>query len=65
LQEQGVELPDTLDSQLTQIDDPSALADIVAQTLVRDISHRQEVMEELRVADRLRLLIRHLKAQAS
>jgi hypothetical protein len=40
------------------------LADVIASTFLREPKHRQEVFEELRVGERLRLLIRYLTAEA-
>lgn len=56
----GVPVPDALDRQLAQIDDPAVLADIVAHTFLRDSERRQAVFEQLPVGQRLRVLIRSL-----
>jgi Lon protease-like protein len=56
----GAEISDTLDQQLAKVEDPAILCDIVTHTFVRDPHRRQRVLEETRVADRLRTLIRHL-----
>jgi len=56
----GAEISDTLDEQLAKVEDPAILCDIVTHTFVRDPHRRQRVLEETRVADRLRTLIRHL-----
>jgi Lon protease-like protein len=56
----GTEISDTLDQQLAKVEDPAVLCDIVTHTFVRDPHRRQRVLEETRVADRLRTLIRHL-----
>ena len=63
LREQGHTVPQKLDEQLAQIDDPEILSDVVAHTFLRDPYRRQDVFEELRVGERLRLLIRHLSAE--
>ncbi len=63
LREQGHTVPKTLDEQLAQIDDPEVLSDIVAHTFLRDPFRRQDVFEELRIGERLRLLIRHLTTE--
>ncbi|MGB8169213.1 MAG: LON peptidase substrate-binding domain-containing protein [Chthoniobacteraceae bacterium] len=63
LREQGHGVPPALDEQLAQIDDPEILADVVAHTFLRDPFRRQDVLEELRVGERLRLLIRHLTVE--
>jgi Lon protease-like protein len=59
----GVTVPEALDKQLAQISDAAVLSDVVAHTFLRDAAHRQDVFEELRVGERLRLLIRHLTAE--
>lgn len=59
-QAQGAMIPETLDQQLANVDDPAVLCDIVAHTFVRDPFRRQTVLEMQRVADRLRALIKHL-----
>jgi len=63
LREQGLGVPPTLDDQLAQIDNADVLSDVVAHTFLRDPFRRQAVFEELRVGERLRLLIRHLSAE--
>ena len=59
-QAQGALIPETLDQQLANVNDPAVLCDIVAHTFVRDPFRRQAVLETPRVADRLRALIKHL-----
>ena len=59
----GAKVPEALDQQLSQIEDPALLSDIIAQTFLRDPEQRQTVFEELRVAPRTRLLIRYLLAE--
>ena len=56
----GATVPDALDQQLAQIEDPAVLSDIIAHTFLRDPERRQTVFEELRVTERTRLLIRYL-----
>jgi len=56
----GAEISESLDQQLARVEDPAILCDIVTHTFVRDPHRRQHVLEETRVADRLRTLIRHL-----
>ncbi len=65
LREDGIGVPQTLDDQLAQIENPEVLADVVAHTFLLDPFRRQDVFEELRVGERLRLLIRHLSAEAA
>lgn len=56
----GAVVPDALDKQLAQIEDPAILSDIIAHTFLRDSEHRQAVFEELKAGARSRLLIRYL-----
>ncbi len=60
-QARGARIPETLDQQLADVDDPDVLCDIVAHTFVRDPFRRQDVLEAPDVADRLRALIKHLR----
>ncbi len=63
LRARGVGVPEVLDKQLAQIEDAAVLSDLVAHTFLREAQHRQDVFEELRAGERLRLLIRHLTAE--
>ena len=63
LRERGHGVPEALDEQLAQIEDPEVLSNVVAHTFLRDPFRRQDVFEELRVGERLRLLVRHLSAE--
>ena len=63
LRANGLAVPEAFDEQLAQINDPAVVADVVAHTFVRNAAHRQQVMEELRVGERLRLVIRYLSAE--
>lgn len=56
----GAQIPETLDQQLAQVNDPAVLCDIVTHTFVRDPFRRQTVLETGDVAARLRALIKHL-----
>lgn len=60
LRSNGVTVPEALDQQLAQLDDPALLSDIIAHTFLSDSEQRQAVFEELRVGARMRLLIRCL-----
>lgn len=62
-QKSGSPLPDGIEDQLSKISEPGVVADIIAQTLLRDPQRRQAVLEELDVDERLRLLIAHAKAE--
>ena len=59
----GTPVPEGFDEQIAKIDDPEVLSDVVAHTFLRDPFRRQDVLEELRVGERMRLLIRHLNAE--
>ena len=63
LRDSGVRVPEALEGQLAQIEDAGVLGDIVAHSFLRKAQHRQDVFEELRAGERLRLLIRHLTAE--
>jgi Lon protease-like protein len=63
LRASGTPVPDAFDQQLAKIDDPSVLADVIAHAFLRDGTRRQEIFDELRVGERLRLLIAHLRAE--
>jgi Lon protease-like protein len=60
LRAHGATVPEALDQQLAQIEDPAMLADIVAHTFLRDSDQRQIVFEELRVDVRIGLLVNFL-----
>jgi len=60
LRASGATVPEALDQQLAQIEDPAVLSDIIAHTFLRDSEHRQAVFEELNAGARSRLLIRYL-----
>ena len=60
LRASGATVPEALDKQLAEIEDPAVLSDVIAHTFLRDPERRQAVFEELRVAARVRLLIRFL-----
>lgn len=53
----GVVIPDDVDWQLASVSDPAVLTDIVAHTFLRDAQCRQEILQEARVAERLRMLL--------
>ncbi len=63
LRASGTPVPESFDQQLARIDDPSVVADVVAHAFLQDGSRRQAVFDELRVAERLQLLIYHLSIE--
>ncbi len=58
--ESGREFPATVDQFLSDLSNPEMLADLMAATFVSDPLRRQEVLEELSIPKRLRLLIKYL-----
>ena len=63
LRANGLAVPEAFDEQLAQVIDPAIVADMVAHSFVRSAAHRQQIMEELCVGERLRLVIRYLSAE--
>jgi Lon protease-like protein len=59
----GRQLPEKVDRYLADLSDPEMLADLMAATFVGDPARRQEVLEELSVTQRLRLVIRYLNEE--
>jgi Lon protease-like protein len=60
----GREFPAKVDRYLAELSDPEMLADLMAATFLGDPSRRQEVLEELSVTQRLRLVIQYLNEEA-
>ena len=60
----GREFPAKVDRYLADLSDPEMLADLMAATFVSDPLRRQEVLEELSVPQRLRLVIQYLGDEA-
>jgi Lon protease-like protein len=63
LKESGRQLPEKVDEYLTQLGDTEMLADLMAATFINDPLRRQQVLEELAVNQRLRLLIQYLREE--
>jgi Lon protease-like protein len=61
LRTKGRELPEKLDRYLSDLNDVEMLADLMASTFVNDPLRRQQVLEELVLNQRLRLLIQYLR----
>lgn len=53
------------EEQLGKIKEPGVFADIVAHTFLREPLHRQEVLDVLDVPERLRSVMRYLRAEMS
>lgn len=60
LKRDGRQLPAKVDRYLAQLGDLEMLADLVASTFVNEPLRRQHLLEERRLNQRLRLLIRYL-----
>jgi Lon protease-like protein len=56
-------LPEKIDRYLSEMSDPEMLADLIASTFIGDATRRQQLLEELDLNRRLRLLIQHLREE--
>ena len=56
----GRPFPEKVDQYLSDLSDPEMLADLMAATFVSDPERRQQLLEELSVQQRLRLVIQYL-----
>ncbi len=61
LRDDGRKLPAKVDSYLSELSDPEMLADLMAATFITDPLRRQELLEELAIDRRLRLVIEYLR----
>ncbi len=59
----GRELPEKIDRYLSEMSDPEMLADLIASTFISDAERRQQLLEELDLNARLRLLIQYLREE--
>ncbi len=59
----GRELPEKVDRYLSDLSDPEMLADLMAATFISDPFRRQQLLEELSVKQRLRLVIQFLREE--
>ena len=59
----GRQLPAKVDSYLSHLGDMEMLADLMAATFVNDPFRRQELLEELSINRRLRLVIQYLREE--
>ncbi len=60
----GRQFPAKVDRYLADLSDPEMLADLMAATFISDSFRRQQLLEELSVNQRLRLVIRYLKEES-
>lgn len=63
LRTKGRELPSKVDRYLSDLNDMDMLADLMASTFISDPGRRQQVLEELVLNQRLRLLIQYLREE--
>ncbi len=63
LKESGRPLPQKVDEYLSDLGDGEMLSDLMASTFVNDPLRRQQVLEELALNQRLRLLIQYLREE--
>ncbi|MEY2497288.1 MAG: ATP-dependent Lon protease [Verrucomicrobiota bacterium] len=63
LKETGRRLPAKIDQYLSHLGDTEMLADLMAATFINDPLRRQQVLEELAVNQRLRLVIQYLREE--
>jgi Lon protease-like protein len=64
LKENGRQLPEKLDQYLSHLGDAEVLADLMAATFINDALRRQQILEELVINQRLRLVIRYLREES-
>jgi Lon protease-like protein len=60
----GRELPEKIDRYLNEMSDPEMLADLISSTFISDVARRQQLLEELDLNRRLRLLIQYLREES-
>ena len=58
-------LPEKINRYLGEMSDPEMLADLIASTFVSGATRRQQLLEELDLNNRLRLLIQYLREENS
>jgi len=56
-------LPEKIDRYLGEMSDPEMLADLISSTFVSGATRRQQLLEELDLNNRLRLLIQYLREE--
>ena len=63
LKENGRQLPEKVDQYLFHLGDAEVLADLMAATFINDPLRRQQILEELVLNQRLRLVIQYLREE--
>ena len=63
LKDRGRQLPEKVDEYLSHLGDMEMLADLMAATFVNDPLRRQQLLEELSLKQRLRLVIQYLREE--
>ena len=63
LKRTGRQLPEKVDKYLSDLSDMEMLADLMAATFINDPLRRQQILEELAVNKRLRLIIQYLREE--
>jgi Lon protease-like protein len=63
LKRAGRQLPEKVDKYLSDLSDMEMLADLMAATFINDPLRRQQLLEELSLNQRLRLLIQYLREE--
>ena len=63
LKGEGRQLPEKVDQYLSNLGDMEMLADLMAATFINDPSRRQQLLEELSLNRRLRLVIQYLREE--
>jgi Lon protease-like protein len=60
----GRQLPEKVDKYLSGLDDMEMLADLMAATFITDPQRKQQLLEELSLTQRLRLVIQYLREES-
>jgi Lon protease-like protein len=63
LKREDRQLPEKVDKYLSHLSDMEMLADLMAATFINDPQRRQQLLEELSLNQRLRLLIQYLREE--
>ena len=63
LKDTGRQLPEKVDRYLSHLDGMEMLADLMAATFINDPLRRQQLLEELSLKQRLRLVIQYLREE--